>query len=355
MAMVSAIREAEPCCGGGEYQLAAAGNVRAKSGQGVTRRRPAAAASGGLVLSPALPRFTGTLMPRHLALIDHAREHRIRVGLSTNRCDRPAAEAAVRRAYTSAGLSEPPLMIWMDSPLGGVLAHEAVSHLLGQSPGTSAGRRQRQLDDRLRERFRSEFGNQLRIQLRDELQTKLQDVVWDEPRGDLGHRPQDELRDHLWSQFYAQMLSQLRAKLGSGPANQLSAQLASRLDVPLLRHLRGPLLDSRLHADLRTRLDAEFLSGIWNHLGPWSEGFGLAFHTAALIIARLPANDRLEALTTAMDTVGWWWPMRGAVILTDRPTHLHVGLANEGGGPHGETGPALRYADGYDLTGEEPT
>jgi hypothetical protein len=38
----------------------------------------------------------------------------VKAGLSTRRCDRPRAEAAVRHTYRSAGLDEPRLIVWMD-------------------------------------------------------------------------------------------------------------------------------------------------------------------------------------------------------------------------------------------------
>lgn len=38
----------------------------------------------------------------------------------------PATEGAVAAAYTAAGLGAPRLMVWMDSPLGGMLAVRAL-------------------------------------------------------------------------------------------------------------------------------------------------------------------------------------------------------------------------------------
>ena len=47
-----------------------------------------------------------------------------------------------------------------------------------------------------------------------------------------------------------------------------------------------------------------------------------------------------------MPQVGWWWPLEGAVVLTERPTAIH----RDGQGRlHCVDGPALTYADGYSL------
>ena len=70
--------------------------------------------------------YAGTLTEADLARIHAVRDESMRVGLSTDRCDRPKAEAAVRAAYVAAGLPEPELAIWMDSPLGGAVASAAL-------------------------------------------------------------------------------------------------------------------------------------------------------------------------------------------------------------------------------------
>jgi hypothetical protein len=53
--------------------------------------------------------------------------------------------------------------------------------------------------------------------------------------------------------------------------------------------------------------------------------------------------ERLRGLTEVTQTAGWWWPMRGAVILTERPNQLS---RDPQGRLHHESGPALTYPDG---------
>jgi hypothetical protein len=43
---------------------------------------------------------------------------------------------------------------------------------------------------------------------------------------------------------------------------------------------------------------------------------------------------------------GWWWPHRGAVILTERPSELHL---DREGRLHAEHGPAIAYPDGWRM------
>jgi hypothetical protein len=56
--------------------------------------------------------------------------------------------------------------------------------------------------------------------------------------------------------------------------------------------------------------------------------------------------DRLEGLSEVARAAGWWWPFRGAVILTERPRVL--GRDDEGR-LHSDDGPAVAYPDGFSI------
>ena len=61
------------------------------------------------------------LTPAQVARIPEVRDHWLSVGLSTERADRPRAEAGVRLAYEAAGLAPPKIIIWLDSPMAGAM------------------------------------------------------------------------------------------------------------------------------------------------------------------------------------------------------------------------------------------
>ena len=48
----------------------------------------------------------------------------------------------------------------------------------------------------------------------------------------------------------------------------------------------------------------------------------------------------------AANHCGWWWPFAGAVIITERPSEMHRDVSHR---LHCETGPALRYPDGWSI------
>ncbi|MEC4833800.1 hypothetical protein R2362_03300 [Mycobacteroides chelonae] len=74
----------------------------------------------------------------------------------------------------------------------------------------------------------------------------------------------------------------------------------------------------------------------------------MAYYTCALPFADLESSARLDALVQANRQLGWWWPMNGVAVLTDRPTVLR---RDDQGRLHSEHGPALLYADGYSFHG----
>ena len=61
---------------------------------------------------------------------------------------------------------------------------------------------------------------------------------------------------------------------------------------------------------------------------------------------RIGVNLDITGLSSAARNASWWWPLRDAVILTDRPDTLH---RDPQGRLHCETGPALRYRDGWAI------
>jgi hypothetical protein len=78
----------------------------------------------------------------------------------------------------------------------------------------------------------------------------------------------------------------------------------------------------------------------------WCEALHLAMDRCALRMAGLPPAPQLEALADAVAAVDWWWPQRGAAVLTDRPTVIAL---DDQGRPHADGGPALAWADGHTL------
>jgi hypothetical protein len=227
------------------------------------------------------------LTPEQAAAIPLWRARYLERGTATGPCDRPTIEAAIAKLYESQGRTAPALVVWMDSPLGGLFA-----------AGVLAGYANR-----------DQLGGQLRGQLRDQLRGQLRDQLW----GQLG----DQLGGQLWGQLWDQLGDQLR--------DQLRDQLGDQLGDQLWGQLRDQL----------------YRCGWGQHDGPW-----LGWLTFGRYLgARLEPSGGLDALDALCDA-GWWWPFEGAVVLTDRPAVL---ARDERGRLHSENGPAMAYADGWGV------
>jgi len=216
-------------------------------------------------------------------------------GLATGPCDRPAIEAAMREVYRAAGHEPPGIVIWMDSPLGGVLASAVLSQ----------GRDQ--LREQLREQLWDQLGDQLGAQLRAQLRGQLREQLWDQLREQLWEQLWDQLRDQLREQLWDQLGAQLRDQLGAQLREQLTGRMDGQHDIP------------------------------WVAWWEYARQIGVELTDAQ--------RDWLAGMCGMADT-GWWWPMEGCVVLTERPAALH---RDAQGRLHSETGPALSYSDGYGL------
>lgn len=279
-----------------------------------------------------LPPYTGTLAPEHLAFIHRERDRWRRIGLSTIPADRPAAGAAVRRVYAAAGFPPPGVVVWMDSPLGGYVACATILMLADQLQVSPGGRPRR--------RFWGQFGTSFLDQLRRRLGDRLERTLHDERADQLWRQLWEELADQRVDQLWGQVRQPLWWQLAEQRWDQLWDRFGTRI---------CDQLGSRLDGTLRNNLAGEFgrscWEGLWDQIegevDPW--GQPLAFDHCLVRIAGLPPSPLLEALAAAVESLGWWWPLRGAAVLTDRPAVI---ATDENGSLHDDRGPALAWADG---------
>jgi hypothetical protein len=235
-----------------------------------------------------------------MALLPLAREEWLRVGLSTDRADRARSERAVLAMYDE--ISAPrPAVIWMDSPMSGALGAELTSALLREISS------------------RRGSGDQLGVQL------------W------------GQLWGHLWGQLEVQLQGQLGVQLGDQLEVQLWDQLGVQLRDQLRDQLRGQLGD-------QLRGQRSPFGAVWDRMF-WGqhEAHWVAFYAFARewgVRYDETSERRLRLWEEAVRSMGWWWPLQGAVILTERP--LLVSRDDEDR-LHSETGPAVCYADGWTV------
>jgi hypothetical protein len=329
--------------------------------------------------------FRGFLTDDERATIDATVARWRAVGQSVDACDRPAAEAAVAAAYKAAGLVPPTLVVWMDSPYGGMLAARAIrgrlglrqlAVLLSERPGTLqvpdvARRALAQLKDQLPDGWGSLDAATDPWIDREAVQEAVSGVFYGS----------STRREVLWEPLGARLQSALTTALG-GPLSfnmwddededstsvdfwrQLQERLAGLKDleidialaVQLTAHLQAPKPggagDFRVYDIIGVSPDPEsvvFWKEFGGYLDPWSTAPILAAFDCAARVIDLPPFPDFTALRAAAGQVARWWPMAEAVVLTDRPVFLdgqwRAGIRPEDWNLDEDT--VLAYADGY--------
>ena len=289
-----------------------------------------------------LPVYTGTLTPAHCQLITGIRDQWMATVVSTAPVDRAAAAEAVRRLYDTHKLRQPPLTIWMDSPLGCIYA----AAVIGQP----------------REQFREQLLNRLREQLGGRLQAVLAGQLWDQLRDRLGVQLRDPLRGQLedqlsgqlpgrlqrqlWGQLRGQLQGQLwgrQGELWGRPWDQFWDQFGGQFGIQLGDQFDDQDRDEGEDQDWNEGEDQDWDGRLYS-VFPWNDAYALALYGCALLIAGRPADSRLGALSSVVAETGWLIPMRGAVIAGARPAVLH---RDARGDLHNPAGVALAYPDGW--------
>ncbi|BAD56343.1 DUF6745 domain-containing protein [Nocardia farcinica] len=138
------------------------------------------------------------------------------------------------------------------------------------------------------------------------------DQVWDQVWAQVGAQVWDQVWDQVWAQVGAQVWDQVWAQVRAQVGAQVRAQVWDQV--------------------------WDWCTGA---LGRWECGW-LSFYAA---LGRLGIDvSRLDGLVEIERSAGWWWPMRDAVVLTDRPSVIS---RDKDGRLHSAAGPAVLYRDGF--------
>ncbi|WP_408004762.1 DUF6745 domain-containing protein, partial [Pseudonocardia lacus] len=111
------------------------------------------------------------------------------------------------------------------------------------------------------------------------------------------------------------------------------------------RRLRQEMRDPTDPTPGQDRLDP-LLEQLYAAYNMWSLARALVSSRLCHELDGAPGRAADEPLAAAVAATGWLWPLRGAAVLTDRPTDLHLDHDQR---LHRADGPALTWADGWTL------
>jgi len=234
------------------------------------------------------------------ALIPVMRDKWITIGLATGPADREAAQAAISDAYRMAGLEPPRIWIWLGSPWAGNIA-SCILDTVGDPA-------------RIWNPVNDPVGNRIWGQLTGELQSKIYDQLLDPVRFQIGQ----EVGNTIEAQIQAQVGHGVDALVQAQIRDQVLAQDLDQDPSQVWHQIREMIVQEGAHG----------LRGCWNrrsearcglHDASWLVSYDF-FHCARLI----DGTECREPLMRLARVAGWWWPFKGACIITERQRHFIV-------------------------------
>ena len=344
-----------------------------------------------------------SLTAEQAARLPLIRDEWLKIGLDTSPGDEFAAVDAIGRAYAEAKLDPPKIVIWLDSPLAGCYGAAFLAELVKRGRegsgsvvdqvGAQIGA---QVVDQVWYQVRSQVWAQVRAQVGAQVRDQVRDQVWDQVGDQVG--PQvwaqvgdqvvdqvgaqvgaqvwdqvgaqigAQVRDQVWNQVGAQVRAQVRDQVGDQVRAQVRAQVRDQVRdqvgaqvgnqvvdqvVDQVRAQVGDQVGDQVGAQVRDQVWAQVWDQVWaqvwaqvrrscygSHDANW-----LGFH-AAFQEFGIEQCKRLRPLMDLAQHSGWWWPFRGAVVVTRKPNLLSRDSANR---LHSATGPALRYPGGWSI------
>lgn len=302
------------------------------------------------------------LTPEQEALVSVVRDEWLRTALAIGPADRPAAEHGARLAYERTGLEPPSTVIWLDSPLRGAYAIAMIwllgGHFRQPDQGNDVKKRLaervndplwNQVWDQINPQTLGEVGKDVKVRVNQEpltqifwpreggrswrLEKEVEQVVRAAAWEKVGKHVQQRIADHFGPKVWADVWPELRDRFHGHV-----------LIKDLLRDYGLEEFFDRVPREVaRQRWHHEWEAPFETHVAEWSAGTLAYCDTLARL--GMDVDAPLDGLVQVARSAGWWWyPLKHAVILTERPTALHL---DADGRLHHPNGPAITYPDGF--------
>ena len=285
------------------------------------------------------------------------REKWLRVGLEGRPTNREEAEAAIRECYAEVGLEPPRLVVWLHSPLGGVIGSLIVSRVVPQVVGQVGDQVGAQVGDQVVGQVVGQVGDQVRgqvwDQVGDQVGEQVVDQVWDQVRAQVGDQVGgqvwdqvgEQVKDQVWDQVLAQVRDQVRAQVG----DQVRAQVVDQVWDQVVDQVMDQVMDQvwdQVWDQVRRSINREDVVSVLGNCGYGShDAHWLAYYDFFKQVG-LSCCDKLVPLMRLAGSCGWWWPFLDVVVCTDLPTRLEL---DHQGRLHCENDLAIEYPDGWGV------
>jgi hypothetical protein len=236
------------------------------------------------------------------------RDKWLEIGLCCEPANRQQAIEGAKLAYAAAGLKEPKIFVWLDSPLSGAYGAAMLKEIESQVESQVWS----QVWSQVRSQVESQVWSQVRSQVRSQVESQVWSQVW------------SQVRSQVESQVWSQVWSQVRSQVWSQVRSQVESQVWSQVW-------------SQVRSQVRSQV---YQAGYGSHDASW-----LGFYEFMQFVG-IEEASKLNGLQKIAQSSGWFWPFENLVILTERHNVL---MRDAAGRLHCENGPAIAYRDGFKL------
>jgi len=302
------------------------------------------------------------LTPEQIAQFPVYRKKWIDIGLSCEPLDFERAKAAAIKVYESAGLPPPRYFFYFDSPVSAAIAAIYIKQIkeIGPTPDC-----QEQAREQVREQVRGQVENQVKKQVWDQVRRPVRNQVWGQVGDQVGNQVRDQVRDQVWDQVGDQVWDQVRdqvrdqvwEQVGDQVWDQVRNQVGDQVWNQVWDQVGDQVLDqvgdqvwdqvrNQVWEQVGGQVGDQVRKQVWEQVLGSHEADWLAFYDFFCQVCQLECTDRLADLMELAECCGRWAPYQNVVIFQQRHSELHF---DENGLLHCETGPAIKYRDGFSV------
>ena len=293
------------------------------------------------------------LTDAQIAAMEDVKREWLAIGMSTEPANREAAEDGMRLAYKEAGLDPPKIVIWLGSPIAGVMGCKLLKAINNRLPHIALPVKSEisvGVSDGVSEGVRADVREGVRADVWDGVRYSVAEGVWDSVSADVSAGVAKGVRAGV----SAGVAKGVSAGVAKGVSEGVSAGVRDRVSAGVWdgvwegvsegvwEGVRAAVWDGVCPSLTPAEISDSMGKAIWgNHEAGW-----MAFYDYFQTHCFIDICNKLDGLSTVAKNAGWWFPFREAVILTERPRSITV---DEYGRSHSYLVPAIMYPDGWSV------
>ena len=329
-----------------------------------------------------------SLTDEQIASMAEIRDKWIKIGLCTDKADRPRAEAAIYEMYKKGGLEPPKKIVWCDSPFSqgltiAILKEFSANHhaLTSVSDSIKVG-----VGASVRTSVWNSVGNSVRdsvwVSVGDSVRVSVGDSVRDSVRVSVGNSVWDSVRDSVWDSVWVSVGNSVRDSVltsvltsvwnsvGNSVWNSVGNNVRDSVGNSVWNSVRDSIRDS-VWDSVWDSVGNSVRNSVWNSVGDrvltsvrdsvrdsvrvsvgnsvygQHEASWLAFYEFFREkCGLLEQTHKLVGLWELAKSAGWAYPTKDICFVSERHTTL---CRDERGRLHNMSGPAIQYPDGWEI------